>query len=216
MGSPGPLFYENERPAHQVTVRGFYVGKFVITQAQWQAILASSPSVFKGLALPVENVSWWDAILFCEKLSAKSGRRYRLPTEAEWEYACRAGTSTSFAHGETVTTELVNFNGDAQTPHALNRGRTVPVGTVGSPNLFGLFDMHGNVWEWCRDAWHASYDGAPCDGTAWEDGELKHLRVVRGGSWYDGATHCRSARRKSESREERTFNVGFRVALDLT
>ncbi len=184
--------YDDERPQHPVNVPPFYMGKYPITQAQWQAIMGNNPSHFgKELKaeergrLPVEMISWQDAVEFCRKLSAKTGREYRLPSESEWEYACRAGTTTPFAFGETITPEFVNYN----------REKTTPVGSLGVANRFGLYDMHGNVWEWCKDTWHDSYNGAPDDGSAWVSGSDNERHVLRGGSWYDDADLCRAASR---------------------
>ncbi|NJM62144.1 MAG: formylglycine-generating enzyme family protein [Oscillatoriales cyanobacterium RU_3_3] len=161
MGSPNSEAGrdDDESPQHQVTVSAFYAGKYPITQAQWGAVMGDNPSYFKGEKRPVEQVSWYDAVEFCEKLSETTGKTYRLLSEAEWEYACRAGTTTPFHFGETITPELVNYNGNESTD-------------VGSfpPNAFGLYDMHGNVGEWCSDKWLDNYDGAPTDGSSWESG----------------------------------------------
>src|SRR5205085_7636152 len=150
---------------------------------------------FKGDSLPVENTSWNDAVEFCKKLSAKTGRQYRLPTEAEWEYAARAGTSTPFAFGETITPEIANYGAHRET--------TIPVGSLGAANAFGLFDMHGNVWEWVQDYWHDNYGGlvnsAPTDGSAWLSGGDPTKRVLRGGSWLVSAGLCRSTARFGSS-----------------
>jgi formylglycine-generating enzyme required for sulfatase activity len=142
--------------------------KFEVTQEQYQQIMGSNPSNFKGAKRPVEKVSWNDAVEFCKKLSQKTRHKYRLPSEAEWEYACRAGTTTPFHFGETITTELTNYDGDYTYASGLKgkyRKQTTEVGTF-PPNAFGLYDMHGNVWEWCQDTWHDSYKGAPTDGSA--------------------------------------------------
>ncbi|TAF50831.1 MAG: tetratricopeptide repeat protein, partial [Oscillatoriales cyanobacterium] len=169
MGSPSGEGSDSERPQHQVTfAQPFYLGKYAITQEQWQAVMGNNPSGFKGEKRPVENVSWNDAVSFCQKLSEKTGKTYRLPSEAEWEYACRAGTTTAFHFGETITPDLVNYDGNnpyGSAPKGLYRQETTPVGSF-PPNGFGLYDMHGNVWEWCADPWHGSYNGAPSDGTS--------------------------------------------------
>src|SRR5262249_46060073 len=162
--------------------------------------------------LPVEQVSWQDAVEFCDRLSRKTGKTYRLPSEAEWEYACRAGTKTPFAFGETITPEIVNYNGKypyGSAPKGIYRQKTTPVGSVGVANGFGLYDMHGNVWEWCQDVWHGNYKGAPTDGSAWESGGDKDIWVVRGGSWIDLGRDCRSAYRDGPG--GRLDNPGFRV-----
>ncbi len=188
MGSPPSEVRRegDEGPQHQVTVPTFYIGKDEVTQAQWQAVMGNNPSNFKGSNLPVENVSWSDAVEFCKRLSQNTGREYRLPSEAEWEYACRAGTTTPFAFGETITADLVNYNGNPYggAPKEKSRGRTIPVGSLDVANRFGLYDMHGNVWEWCQDMYHVNYDGVPTDGTAWERGE-DIRRILRGGAWLE-------------------------------
>ncbi len=173
MGSPDSDY---EKPPHQVKVNSFAIGKYPVTQAQYEAVMGKNPSHFKNnswlknnLQNPVEQVSWNDAQAFCQKLSQITGKTYRLPTEAEWEYACRAGTTTPFYFGETITGELANYRasetyaGEAKGEY---REETTPVGQF-PPNAFGLYDMHGNVWEWCADTWHDNYDGAPTDGSAW-------------------------------------------------
>jgi formylglycine-generating enzyme required for sulfatase activity/uncharacterized caspase-like protein len=213
-----------QRPQHIVTVAKFYMGKYEVTQAQWRAVsrllkvsrdLISDPSKFKGDNLPVEHVSWEDAVEFCERLSRATGNQYRLPTEAEWEYACRAGMAAPFAFGETITPELVNYKGDfpyAAASRGVNRQQTTPVGSLGIANAFGLFDMHGNVREWCLDAWHENYNGAPNDGSLWEGGDTSY-RVLRGGSWGFNAYHCRSASRSRNAPVEGYSDYGFRVVL---
>lgn len=217
----------NERPQHQVTVPSFYMGRYPITQAQWKAVAALpqvnrelelDPSNFKGANRPVEGVSWDDAIEFCDRLSQHTGKSYRLPSEAEWEYACRAGTSTPFHFGETITSELANYNA-TQTYGAGMKGtyreETTEVGSFGVANAFGLYDMHGNVWEWCLDGWHRNYEGAPTDGSAWlNDNELSEKQgytVLRGGSWDSLPVFCRSAYRLNPSRVSHDNDLGFRV-----
>ena len=171
----------SENPQHQVTVPGFFMGKYPVTQAQYQAIMGNNPSLFKGSNRPVECVSWDNAVAFCEKLSQITGKTYRLPSEAEWEYACRAGTTTPFHFGETITTDLANYNGNftyGQGPKGVYRSQTREVGSFGVANNFGLYDMHGNVWEWCQDNRHSNYEGAPTDGSAWLDIEWKCLQFL--------------------------------------
>ncbi|MGH9837660.1 MAG: formylglycine-generating enzyme family protein [Blastocatellia bacterium] len=214
-----------ERPRHPVTVSPFYIGKFTITQEQWSIVAAwekverdlnADPSNFKGDDRPVECVSWEDVKEFCARLSRKTGREYRLPTEAEWEYACRAGTTTPFAFGETITPEIVNYNGEypyAKAKKGKNRGETVPVGSLGVPNAFGLFDMHGNVWEWCEDVYHNNYEGAPSDGSAWLSGGDSSFRRLRGGSWGVQSIYCRSAYRYDGSPGDRIYGIGVRVVV---
>ncbi|MEW6732775.1 MAG: bifunctional serine/threonine-protein kinase/formylglycine-generating enzyme family protein [Acidobacteriota bacterium] len=206
----------SETPRHRVTVSGFFIGKYQVTQAQWQAVMGNNPSHFKGENLPVENVSWDDAVEFCQRLSKQTGRQYRLPSEAEWEYACRAGSVTAFAFGETITPLLVNYDGSypyGSAPKGEYRGKTIEVGNLGIANRFGLYDMHGNVWERCLDVWHDNYEGAPVDGSAWESGGDATLHVVRGGSWYSNGSLCRSAIRNRVRMDTRLSTFGFRVVV---
>lgn len=217
----------SEIPQRTVKVAGFYVSKYEVTQAQWRAVaglpkvnheLMSDPSAFKGGNRPVEQVSWEDAVEFCERLSRLTGRRYRLPTEAEWEYACRAGTTWPFSIGGTIESDWVNYNGKQPYAFAAKdayRQQTIAVGSLGVANAFGLYDMHGNVWEWCLDGWHESYTEAPVDGSAWQaDGE-KVARVLRGGAWDSSAGECRSSERKQGTSMLRLNNVGFRVVAEI-
>ncbi|WP_414576300.1 SUMF1/EgtB/PvdO family nonheme iron enzyme [Anabaena sp. CCY 9402-a] len=215
MGSPPREGYDFEKPQHEVKVLDFLMGKYPITQAQWQAIIGTNPSNFKGKKLPVENVSWNDAVEFCKKLSQKTGRRYRLPSEAEWEYSCRAKTTTPFHFGKTITTDLVNYNGNytyASAPKGKYHKETTPVGSF-SPNAFGLYDMHGNVWEWCQDYGHSNYNEAPTDGSAWLAGGDNTLRLMRGGSWLSNPTNCRSTNRLRSAANLRGDYFGFRLVL---
>lgn len=213
-------WFSYEQPQHQVSVNGFAMGKYEVTQAQWQTIMGNNLSNFKGDDLPVEKVSWEDAQEFCRKLSAQTGHRYRLPTEAEWEYAARAGTITAFAFGSTISPQIVNYNGNypyQQAAKGTYREKTVPVGSLGAANGFGLYDMHGNVWEWCEDVWHESYVGAPSDGASWLSGGDSSLRVLRGGSVGSYGRHCRSAFRNRLAPGARSLNIGFRlVAVSRT
>ena len=206
---------DSENPQHQVTVPGFFMGKYPVTQAQYQAIMGNNPSLFKGSNRPVECVSWDNAVAFCEKLSQITGKTYRLPSEAEWEYACRAGTTTPFHFGETITTDLANYNGNytyGQEPKGVYRRETTEVGSFGVANNFGLYDMHGNVWEWCQDNWHSNYEGAPIDGSAWLGIEKNtNTRLLRGGSWSYAPAYCRSAYRYNYYLDYYDYNIGFRV-----
>ncbi|WP_066382249.1 MULTISPECIES: bifunctional serine/threonine-protein kinase/formylglycine-generating enzyme family protein [unclassified Anabaena] len=225
MGSPNLEGDADERPQHQVAIAPFFMGKYPITQAQWRAVAALPkikqplnpyPSKFKGYHRPVENVSWHEAVEFCARLSCKTGRDYRLPSEAEWEYACRAGTTTAFHFGETITPELVNFSsGDNSSLEAKTRTRkeTTDVGSFPVANAFGLYDMHGLIWEWCADPWHNNYQGAPTDGSIWEEGGDIYRRVLRGGSWNFGAELCRSASRSWNESDGGLRICGFRVVL---
>ena len=208
----------NEGPLHQAVVPDFYLGKCTVTQAQWQEIMQSNPSKFKGADRPVERVSWSDCQEFCRRLTEltpKGGRIYRLPSEAEWEYACRAQTVTPFHFGRTLTTQYANFNGLESYGSSAGGAylkETVAVGQY-PVNGFGLWDMHGNVWERCQDEWHDNYSGGPTDGSAWcgSDRE-KRSHVIRGGSWFSLAWGCRSACRDSSDPGDRSYNVGFRIA----
>jgi eukaryotic-like serine/threonine-protein kinase len=217
MGSPAgePERASDEGPQHRVTLPRFYMGRFVVTQAQWQAVMGNNPSNFKGENRPVETVSWNDAQAFCKKLSQQTGRTYRLPSEAEWEYACRAGTTTPFHFGPTITPELANYFGDftyGSGPKGQYRGQTTPVGSFAA-NQFGLYDMHGNVWEWCLDHGHKSYSGAPTDGSAWVENGNSSLRVMRGGSWLNNPGLCRSADRYMELPWSTDYGGGFRIVI---
>jgi eukaryotic-like serine/threonine-protein kinase len=206
-----------EIPQHQVSLPEFYIGQTLITQAQWRAIMGNNPSRYKGNdKLPVEQVNWLDGMDFCQKLSQKTGRTYQLPSEAQWEYACRAGTTTPFAFGETITPTVVNYDGDYPSGGAAkgeNRQKTTPVGSF-PPNLFGLYDLHGNLREWCLDEWVSSYRGAPSDGSARGDinsRDEKKNRLLRGGSWFGHASDCRAASRYFGAAHRRTDLLGFRV-----
>ena len=218
MGSPETEVgrYDSEGPQHKVTLQPFYISKYLITQEQYQAILGKNPSRFKGKNRLVECVSWNDAIEFCRKLSRKIGRKYSLPSESQWEYACRAGTTTPFYFGETITPELVNYDGNyvyGNAPKGQYRRETTPVGQF-PPSAFGLYDMQGNLWEWCADEWHGNYNGAPTNGSVWLDGDKKRS-PLRGGSWVDYPNYCRSAFRSYCVRRGVHVNIiGFRVVCD--
>ena len=226
MGSPETEEGSNddERPQHQVTIKAFCLGKYQVTQAQWKAVAAFpqvnkelklDPSRFKGDNRPVEQVSWYDAVEFCDRLSQYTGRTYRLPSEAEWEYACRAGTTTPFHFGETITTDLANYCGHGTYGDGVEgvyRKETTAVGSFGVANNFGLYDMHGNVYEWCQDHWHNNYEGAPTDGSAWlSNKKNSNRRLLRGGSWHDIPEDCRSAYRSYDLLDGDNNNIGFRV-----
>ncbi len=244
MGSPvgeeGRDWYKNfdetltdpEGPQHQVSLPSFWLGRYPVTQSQWRIVatlpqvqreLQPDPSKFKGDHRPVEQVSWFEAVEFCERLSRKTGRQYRLPSEAEWEYACRAGTTTPFHYGDTITTDLANYRGTdwdykgktypgfyGQGPRGVYREQTTNVSGF-PPNAFGLYDMHGNVWEWCLDYWHNNYQEAPTDGSAWIAGSNDKYRLLRGGSWDVDPTGCRSATRNWDEPDSRYSLIGFRV-----
>lgn len=218
MGSPETEEgrFEREGPQRTVSLRSFYISKYPITQAQWKLVMGSNPSRFKGPNHPVESISWYDALSFCERLSDISGRHYRLPSEAEWEYACRAGTSSPFYFGQQLSFELANYDAsqtcDSSGPVEEFRGETTEVG-VFLPNSFGLYDMHGNVWEWCADPWHEDYTGAPDDGSSWEVKGDKLLRVLRGGAWDILPNGCRSAFRDCDDPGNAEASYGFRVVV---
>lgn len=225
MGAPKrePESGDNERPQHEVTLQPFYLGRFPITQAQWRVVagydritrdLDPNPSRFKGDNRPVEQVSWEEAQEFCQRLSAKTGKDYRLPSEAEWEYACRAGTTTPFHFGETIVPEIANYYGIStynSGPKGEYREETTEVGLFPA-NAWGLCDMHGNVLEWCEDDYHDNYDGAPSDGRTWiEVNRTDTRKLLRGGSWNGVPRNCRSAYRNFVSRHLRSSLIGFRV-----
>ncbi|NET43709.1 bifunctional serine/threonine-protein kinase/formylglycine-generating enzyme family protein [Okeania sp. SIO2B3] len=207
---------DRESPQHYVDVPEFFMGKYPVTQAQWEAVMGNNPSRFQGASRPVEQVSWYDATEFCQKLSERTGKLYFLPSESQWEYACRAGTTTPFYFGETITSELVNFNGNypyAYAPKGIYREETTDVG-IFRPNAFSLYDMHGNVWEWCQDVWHDNYEGAPTDGSAWETGGYDNYSPLRGGSWNDYPRYCRSAICFNYiRREDLDYIIGFRIVF---
>ncbi|MEG4501728.1 bifunctional serine/threonine-protein kinase/formylglycine-generating enzyme family protein [Microcoleus sp. F10-C6] len=216
MGSPNTEAGRDsdEGPQRTVNIAPFFMGRYEVTQEQYQAVMGNNPSSFKGAKRPVEEVSWDGAVEFCRKLSQKTGKTYRLPAEAEWEFACRARTSTPFYFGDTITPDLVNYDGDypyGTAAKGLYRQQTTDVGSF-PPNSFGLYDMHGNVWEWCSDKWHGNYNGAPSDGSSWETGTDDH-HVLRGGSWDNDAVGSRSANRNRSSAGDRVSLIGFRVAL---
>ncbi|MCE2906683.1 MAG: bifunctional serine/threonine-protein kinase/formylglycine-generating enzyme family protein [Anabaena sp. CoA2_C59] len=217
MGSPENEVerFSDESPQHEVTVPGFFIGKYQLTQLQYQTIMGTNPSYFKGDNRPVEGVGWEDAVKFCQKLNHRTLGNYRLPSEAEWEYACRAGTKTPFHFGDNVTTDLVNYNGNYPYPSAPKgkyREQTTDVG-IFPPNAFGLYDMHGNVWEWCEDERHENYINAPTDGSSWQSRISLGQKVLRGGCWHDYARYCRSACRLKSPCCSRNYFYGFRVVL---
>jgi formylglycine-generating enzyme required for sulfatase activity len=240
MGSPaGEAWREKDETPHQVALSDFYLAKYQVTQKEYQELARGNPSHFKGGDLPVENVTWHDAVKYCNARSIKEGlvpayaaggenvkwdmgaNGYRLPTEAEWEYACRAGTTTPFNTGGAVTTEQANYYGHypymietyyfsqsrLETRPGGYREKTVPAGSF-APNGWGLFDMHGNVWDWCWD-WYGNYGGQQTNPVGAPSGAY---RVNRGGGWNDFAKHLRSAYRASTPPANGSYNLGFRVA----
>jgi formylglycine-generating enzyme required for sulfatase activity len=235
MGSPAnEANRNNDETRHQVTVTSFYMSKYIVTQEEYEAIMGTNPSRFKqeGVKMPVENVSWFDAIEFCNKLSEsegltpvytitgtenertvtwnRDGNGYRLPTEAEWEYACRAETTTTFNTGNNITTNQANYDGKSpynNNPAGLYMRSTTPVENF-EANAWDLYDMHGNVWEWCWD-WYGNYVTSPqTDPTGPASGTY---RVLRGGSWFDGGRNLRSAVRFSYYPGNRNYFFSFRV-----
>jgi formylglycine-generating enzyme required for sulfatase activity len=229
MGSPDdePGRFDDQGPQHEVSVPQFFMAKYPITQAQWRVVVAlpqvqrelkPNPSEFQGDNRPVEQVDWDEAVEFCDRLTIHTNRQYRLPTEAEWEYACRAGTTTPFHFGVTITTDLANYDGSSEEygsygpgPKGEYRQKTTPVDSFGIANAFGLCDMHGNVWEWCQDHWHENYEDAPTDGSAWIKGGDLSRRVGRGGSWIAYPRYCRSAYRNRDAPDSQDNTFGFRV-----
>jgi formylglycine-generating enzyme required for sulfatase activity len=200
-----------ESPVHHVTItKPFAIGKTEVTQSQWYAIMRNNPSGFPacGDTCPVEQVSWNDAQVFIQKLNAKTGKQYRLPTEAEWEYACRAGNQQEYCGGDNADKVSWSVRNSGSyffgTPH--------PVATK-LANGFGLFDMSGNVWEWVEDNYHDNYNGAPVDGSAWVDGSSMH--VLRGGSWGREPEFGRTTQRFKFTSSYRDFSYGFRLARNL-
>jgi formylglycine-generating enzyme required for sulfatase activity len=193
----------DEGPQRWVDVTRFAMGKFEVTQRQWEAVMGSNPSGFRtcGPDCPVENVSWYDAQEFVRRLSQRTGQNYRLPSEAEWEYAARAGTTTAYFWGDAFDTGRANNN----------RSQTVRVGSYGA-NAFGLHDLHGNASEWVQDVWHDNYAGAPSDGSTWVTGGDQARRVLRGGSWGSSRQSLRSAFRYWDSPFIRVSFAGFRIA----
>jgi formylglycine-generating enzyme required for sulfatase activity len=250
----------HEGPQHLVQLQGFFMGQTPITHAQWREVadwqptggehwrrdLKPNPSRFQSAGgrgearllegevstdqRPVELVSWFDAMEFCSRLSQRTGRTYTLPSEAQWEYACRAGTNTPFHFGKTITIELANYDGNftyADGSKGIYRKQITTVGMFPA-NAWGLQDMHGNVWEWCLDHWHQSHEEAPADGSAWlkpseynnkattkgrndNASDEEDNRLLRGGSWYDSPRYCRSACRSRYRPDDPIFNLGLRV-----
>ena len=226
--------HDSEKPIHTVKLEPFFMGKYPVTQKQWLAVMGEFKQEpgFSGENRPIERVSWDDAIAFCTRLSQKTGKLYRLPSEAEWEYACRAETTTPFHFGETITPDLANYDGNytyGEAPKGTYREQTSDVGSFPA-NAFGLSDMHGNVWEWCADPSHKNYHGAPTDGRVWDENTNnnryqnhinllikskndRRTRLLRGGAWLNYPDYCRAACRNDYSPDTRNFIIGFRVVL---
>lgn len=201
--------FDKENPFHRVKLSPYLIGKYPVTQVQWAAVMGNNPSHFRGDELPVENVSWNDAVKFCKTISTKTGKAFRLPSEAEWEYGARADSTGHYCFGndENMLGEYAWYyeNSDMKT-HPVERKQ---------PNAFGLYDMHGNVWEWCEDVWHENYKGAPLDGSAWLSGGDSSFRVLRGGSWGSQSYNCRSAYRGLNRPDARSTYNGFRVVVGV-
>jgi formylglycine-generating enzyme required for sulfatase activity len=203
---------DDERPVHKVKIKNsFYLGTYPVTQREWKAVMGdnNNPSTFNGDDLPVELVSWDDVQEFIKKFNEKEGTdKYRLPSEAEWEYACRAGTTTRYSFGDSES-KL----GDYAWYRDNSEDKTHPVGQK-EPNSWGRYDMHGNVWEWVQDGWHSNYNGAPTAGSAWVTEGGAYL-VIRGGSRNNLAKACRSAYRANNDLHHRDNDLGFRLLQEL-
>jgi len=233
MGSPSeePERQESEGPQHLVQLQGFFLARTPITQAQWRTVASWQPeegaprweqelepepsSLFHGDEWPVSEVNWFDAMEFCRRLRQRTGRNYTLPSEAQWEYACRAGTITPFHFGATISPQLASYDSSkayAESPAGAARSEPSRVASYPA-NAWGLHDMHGNVWEWCLDHWHPTYQGAPEDGSAWNDAQAQEnpYRLLRGGSWYNDPRGCRSASRGDAHPDSVFDSLGFRV-----
>jgi formylglycine-generating enzyme required for sulfatase activity len=218
MGSPAGEKYrfDNEGPQHLVTLKSFFLGQTPVTQAQWRVVarwpkiqldLDPARASFWGPNRPIEYVSWEEAMEFCQRLNQKTGQQCTLPSEAQWEYACRAGTTTPFAFGETLRPDMASYSSVKE----IYREKSTDVCSFPA-NAWELYDMHGNVWEWCADHWHDTYDNAPTDGSPWIDDSGNNLvRVLRGGSWFSNPWDCRSASRHRGLQDDRFICVGFRL-----
>ena len=202
-----PEAYDNQKPRHQVTLPTFWMGETPVTQGQYQAVMGSNPSRFQGdLDRPVEMVSWNDADRFCQELSRKLSQEIiSLPSESQWEYACRGGTDTRYFFGDDAA-QLGNY----AWYYGNSGNETHPVKQK-KPNAWGLYDMHGNVWEWCADQWHDNYQGAPTNGSAWLSSDESKIRLLRGGSWNNHPKYCRSTYRSHSAPAYRNYFLGFRV-----
>jgi formylglycine-generating enzyme required for sulfatase activity/predicted Ser/Thr protein kinase len=207
---------KDESPQHRVKIQPFGMGKYPVTQLQWSLIMGNNPSRFRGDYRPVDSVSWYEAKQFCDRLSELTGRKYRLPTESEWEYACRAHTTTAYSTGDYIGTDFANYNASHYCPLSNEQSRQTTTNVDQfMPNPFGLYDMHGNVWEWCEDWWHENYEGAPDDGSIWTAGGNPVLRVIRGGSWLYFYKSCRSGNRNWYFVDRAIDYLGFRVVCEL-
>jgi formylglycine-generating enzyme required for sulfatase activity len=207
----GSAEHKSEQSVHRVNLPSFLLGRTEVTQGQWLAVMGSNPSDFKqcGADCPVENISWNDAQEFARKLSAKTGKNYRLPSESEWEYAARAGSSSKWSFGDDES-QL-----GAHAWFRTNSGANTHPVAQKRPNPFGLFDMHGNAWEWVQDTWHENYQGAPADGSAWVSGGDQARRVLHGGAWNNYPGDLRSAIRDHRAPVFRSNSTGLRIARTL-
>jgi uncharacterized protein (TIGR02996 family) len=216
----GAAVEDDEKPVHRVTLtRGYFLGVYPVTQAQWAAVMGTDPSNFKGPNRPVEEVSWEDARVFCGRLTAQLGGWgvVRLPTEAEWEFACRAGTTTEYHFGDVTNTDLANYDGNYSwngSPRGVYREETTDAGSF-APNPWGLLDLHGNVWEWCADEYEPYTSDEQIDPVGKSEDSRNNLRGLRGGSWSDGPRSCRAASRGWVAPANRFSYIGFRVCFRL-
>jgi len=211
MGGKGS---SKEKPVHEVKIGySFAVGKYEVTQAEWEAVMGKNPSEFKGARKPVENVSWEDAKSFVKKLSEQTGKEYRLLSESEWEYMARAGSTTKYPWGDETDSSKAKYKPLGSPP----KDGTVPVGSY-SANAFGVNDTAGNVWEWVEDCYHKTYKDAPIDGSAWlsASGGDCEWRALRGGSWGSAPEFLRSAYRYENEASGRGWVLGFRIARTLS
>jgi formylglycine-generating enzyme required for sulfatase activity len=209
-------FMEDESPQHWVKIEEFFISKYPITQMQWFLVMKQGFSCqFHGSNLPVEKVNWFQALEFCHQLSQKTSKIYRLPTEAEWEYACRAGSSTPFHFGETITTDVANYDGNYNYTNDIKttyQQMTMPVG-IFPPNAFGVYEMHGNVWEWTCSEYCEHYNNEFEINRLDQQQAIDKRIVVRGGSWYSSAVNCRSANRYHVASNSWDNDIGFRVVI---
>ena len=203
--------FDFEKPICEVKIGySFAVGKYEVTQAEWEAVMGKNPSEFKGAKRPVEKVSWEDAKSFVKKLSEQTGKEYRLLSESEWEYMARAGSTTKYPWGDEIDSSKAKYESKDGSEES-----TVPVGSY-SANAFGVYDTAGNVSEWVEDCWHKNYKDAPTDGSAWTSGGDCSKRFLRGGSWINFPGDLRSANRGRVDATKRYYNLGFRIARTLS
>jgi len=209
-----------ERPQHSVCIPSFWMSKYPITQEQWTVIMKSNPSRFKGSRKPVDKVTWHQSQTYCKILSQRFQKKFRLPSEGEWEYACRAGTNSEFYCGQTIISSIANYDSRYSYKQEMITdfiNETTEVGLF-PPNGFGLYDMCGNVWEWCQDSWHDNYENAPTNEKPWINSTLfsakEKKRVRRGGSWRNKASYCRSSSRSCFDADSADITLGFRIVME--